>query len=138
MDETYKNEGRYPDTEELNDFQRKQALAQLLTVELALVAQTMATLPATTAESGSARGRTVDAEMKAMIDDVHAAKGTTAAGHIAQVGEALAEIKDRLGKGEKLSDGKQEQILRDALRQPVSGARLTQEAADLTAAQYLG
>ncbi len=59
-------------------------------------------------------------EMQALIKSAYATKGGQQAAKMAQVGNALAEIRTKLDSGEKLDDAAQEKILRSALQQPTS------------------
>jgi hypothetical protein len=83
------------------------------------------------------RGAPPTAQMRDIIQGVYSTKGSMAAPRRAQVGEVLADIKDRLAKGEQLDDAAQEKLLRAAVQQAPSGMTLDKESADLIASQYL-
>ena len=76
-------------------------------------------------------------EMKSIIQSAYQTKGSIGGSRIAQIGTALATIKQRMAAGERLDDDAQEKILREAVQQAPTGMTLDKESADLIADQYL-
>lgn len=96
-----------------------------------------ASIPEVLQQWTDARGSPPTPEMAAIIKSAYSTKGGVGGARIAQIGTALAEIRDRLTKGETLDDAEQEKILRAAVQQAPTGMTLDKESADLIAEQYL-